>query len=67
MKKISLVVLSAIVIVSLILPCAASAMCRQQTALDACYADCRKFFTSDLLISSCCAGCVIGCMISDPS
>ena len=67
MKKIPLMVLSALVIVSLIMPCAASAMCRQRAALDTCYNDCRSYFTNDLQVRSCYLGCVIGCAISDAS
>ena len=67
MKKIPLLVLSAILIVSLVMPLAASAQCKQIVALNACYADCRNYFSNDLQLQSCYLGCMIGCMISDPS
>jgi hypothetical protein len=67
MKKIPFVIMSALVILSLIMPLAASAQCKQQEALNACYADCKQIFSNDLEIHACYLGCFIGCAISDPS
>jgi hypothetical protein len=63
MKSIISIALSLLVITSLLAPLKADARCNDTKSLDACYADCQRFFPDPLLRSSCYAGCVIGCYI----
>ncbi len=65
MKKIQLIVAGFLVLLSLIAPHVGRAQCAQHAALDACYADCKNLFSSELLRTACYGGCLIGCATSD--
>lgn len=69
MKKVALIAMSIVVIVSLVMPSTAGAACssKQQSILDACYASCRQIFVSEPMLSGCYLGCYIGCLTSSAS